>query len=186
MASKWMGAVLVILAMAVPLAGCGSEAKSAGLLVRDSAGVQIVENGPIKELPPAFLISPTPRMDLGGAKKSPDQELDPRAPFLDAARLSDGRYVVSDMSAVKVFDAKGRYVSTIGRSGDGPGEFRQLRATCVAHGDAIVSIGYTPHRSARGPGLCREWAVPRDPGLHEEGGANPDHPLAAIAHPRHR
>jgi hypothetical protein len=111
-------------------------------MVRDSAGIQIVENGPIKELLPAFLISPTPRLDLGGAKDSPDHELDPRAPFLRAARLSDGGFVVSDWSAVKVFDANGRYVSTIGRAGDGPGEFRQLRAVCVAPGDTIVAIGY--------------------------------------------
>jgi hypothetical protein len=142
MPPKLTRTALVGLAMAALLAGCGAAAGEPGVVVRDSAGVQIVENGPIKELPPAFLISPTPRLDLGGAKKSPDQELDPRAPFLDAARLSDGRYVVSDMSAVKVFDAKGRYVSTIGRSGDGPGEFRQLRAVCVAPGDTIIAIGY--------------------------------------------
>jgi hypothetical protein len=46
------------------------------------------------------------------------------------------------MSAVKVFDAKGQYVSTIGRAGDGPGEFRQLQAVCVAPGDTIIAIGY--------------------------------------------
>jgi hypothetical protein len=146
MPSKLTCAALVGLAMSAPLAGCGSEAAGAGVAVRDSAGIQIVENGPIKELPPAFLISPTPRLDLGGAKDSPDHELDPRAPFLRAARLSDGGFAVSDWSTVKVFDANGRYVSTVGRSGDGPGEFRQLRAVCVAPGDTIIALGYAAPR----------------------------------------
>lgn len=142
MPPKRMRAVLVGLAMAVPLAGCGSEAGGSGVAVRDSAGIRIVENGPIRELPPAFLISPAPRLDLGGARDTPDEELDPRAPFLRAARLSDGGFAVSDWSAVKVFDANGRYLSTIGRPGDGPGEFRQLGAVCAAPGDTIVAIGY--------------------------------------------
>jgi hypothetical protein len=141
MAPKLACEALLSLTIAFLLAACGSEAAGPRVVVRDSAGIQIVENGPVKELPPAFQISPTWRLDLGGAKDSPDEELDPGAPFLNATRLSDGRFVVSDMSAVKVFDANGRYVSTIGRSGDGPGEFRQLRAVCVAPGDTIIALG---------------------------------------------
>jgi hypothetical protein len=109
-------------------------------VVRDSAGIQIVENGRIKELPAAFVIAPTPRLDLGGAKDSPEKELDPRSPFLNVSRLSDGRLAVSDMSSVKVFDAGGQYLSTIGRPGNGPGEFSQLRSICIAPGDTIIAI----------------------------------------------
>jgi hypothetical protein len=141
MAPKVTREALVGLTIGFLIAACGSESAGPREVVRDSAGIQIVENGPVKELPPAFLISPGPRLDLGGAKDSPDQELDPGAPFLNASRLSDGRLVVSDRSVVKVFDANGRYVSTIGRSGDGPGEFRELRAVCVAPGDTIIAIG---------------------------------------------
>src|SRR5687767_10774943 len=46
-----------------------------------------------------------------------------------AVRLSDGRIVVADSGAsnLRVYDARGRHVSTLGGPGSGPGEFQRLR-----------------------------------------------------------
>ena len=110
--------------------------------VRDSAGVRIVEHRTIKNAPIAFTITTTPQIDLGGLKDDPKDELDARNPFASAFRLSDGRYVASDYAWLKIFDAKGKYIRTIGRSGNGPGEFRQLMQICVARGDTLIAFGY--------------------------------------------
>jgi hypothetical protein len=133
------------------LAGCGRDADgrdaASRSLVRDSAGVEIVEfPGSLEDLPIAFRISETHRLDLGGSKDGRPEELDASAPFHDAVPLSDGRLVVTDMSGYKVFDAEGRYLFSMGRRGEGPGEFGQARSACVAPGDTIVTIHYTGSR----------------------------------------
>jgi hypothetical protein len=118
-----------------------SESTSVRAPTRDSAGVQIVEyGGSLMDLPSAFRIVESPLLDLGGPRGDPDHELTPSHPFHHAARLSDGRWVVPDRSSLKVFDAEGRFLSAIGRRGDGPGEFRQPRRVCIAPGDSIVAI----------------------------------------------
>ncbi|HYV96959.1 MAG TPA: 6-bladed beta-propeller [Gemmatimonadaceae bacterium] len=114
--------------------------------VHDSAGVRIVEHRTIKNAPVAFTIAVAPQIDLGGLKDDPITELSSKNPFANATRLSDGRYVASDYSSIKVFDAKGKYIRTIGRAGDGPGEFHQLREVCVATGDTLIAIGYGDRR----------------------------------------
>lgn len=56
---------------------------------------------------------------------------------------SRGRYVVSDPSDknIKVYDPDGRRVSTLGRPGPGPGEFRAL-ATAWALGDSVLAFDF--------------------------------------------
>ncbi len=109
--------------------------------VRDSAGVQIVEYaGQVKNLPIVFRFASAPLLDLGGQKTSPAEELDTGPYDQTGIRLSDGRIVVRDFLNLKLFDARGRYLSTIGRVGDGPGEFRRVTGLCVLSGDTIVAI----------------------------------------------
>ena len=58
-----------------------------------------------------------------------------------AARQRNGSIVVmnSGTNELRVFDARGAYVQTIGRKGRGPGEFTGLQAMEVIRGDTIVT-----------------------------------------------
>lgn len=130
----------VAMAATVAAAGfCPVTLRGQSVTVRDSAGVRIVENGPVADLPPALRISPVPMLDLGGDRGDPDAEIDPRAPLVTAARLSDGRYVVVDFDRLKLFDAEGRFLMNVGGPGEGPGEFKQVGGVCVAPGDTLVA-----------------------------------------------
>jgi hypothetical protein len=58
-----------------------------------------------------------------------------------AVRLSDGRIVVADSgtSNLRVYDARGRHVSTLGGPGSGPGEFQRLRGLWPLAGDSLIA-----------------------------------------------
>lgn len=59
-----------------------------------------------------------------------------------AVRLSDGRMVVANGASneLRVYDAKGKHVRTIGRAGSGPGEFQTLRAVWLLPADTIMAM----------------------------------------------
>lgn len=85
-----------------------------------------------------------PRLDIG--------RWDGEAPYLfedvqHAARLGDGRVAVLESGAheVRLFDAEGVHLRTLGRSGDGPGEFRSpLRFW--PRGDSLVVYDWSGSR----------------------------------------
>ena len=57
-------------------------------------------------------------------------------------RTTDGRFVIADMTAptVRLYDRTGRFVREIGRSGEGPGEFRQPRPA-LFHDTLVIHDG---------------------------------------------
>lgn len=57
-----------------------------------------------------------------------------------AMRLADGALLIADRteSAVRLVDAKGKLVRTIGRSGDGPGEFRSIISAVGCGADSML------------------------------------------------
>lgn len=69
-----------------------------------------------------------PADDSAGALRDPD----------DLVLLDDGSLVVSDRKPEELmyFDAEGRYLRSIGRSGEGRGEYRSARL--AAHGDTLI------------------------------------------------
>jgi hypothetical protein len=110
--------------------------------VRDSAGVRIVENGPRLTAPVAFQLGDKPSFEFGGLKDNPADELDTRNSYLKGARLSDDRMVLIDKTRVRFFDPSGKLLNTVGRQGDGPGEYTQATDVCVTRGDTIL-VGQT-------------------------------------------
>ena len=59
---------------------------------------------------------------------------------IGAVRLTDGRIVVANggTNELRFYDHMGRYLSTAGRTGEGPGEFRQLARLDAMRGDTLV------------------------------------------------
>ena len=82
-------------------------------------------------------IGPEPTLSIG--------EVDGEDPYLlylarDATRLNDGRIVVANRGTqeLRVFDARGTCLETLGGEGEGPGEFTQLWSVERWPGDAIA------------------------------------------------
>jgi hypothetical protein len=109
-------------------------------LVRDSAGIAIVENaGPEWRNGQAWRVEVTPLLQIG--------ELDGDEPYVfssitDAARLSDGGIVVADGGSrqLRFFDGAGRHVRTAGRLGGGPGEFQIIAAMLPLVDDSLLVV----------------------------------------------
>lgn len=122
------------------LAACGGDPRApAAVAVRDSAGVRIVESlGRAWDSTSAWRLAPAPVAAIGADADDPAHALS----FVNGVRrLSDGTLVVADNGTreLRVFDAAGRLVRTIGRSGEGPGEFRSLGQLYRCAGDTLVA-----------------------------------------------
>ncbi len=110
-----------------------------GSLVRDSAGIRIVENAkPLEESRLPWRIGPEPTVSIG--------VLEGEEPYMlhhvsHSARLSDGRIAVANAgpSEVRMFDASGNHLLTWGGPGEGPGEFMGLYHAGPWPGDSIVA-----------------------------------------------
>ena len=114
---------------------------SAGVSIRDSAGIEIVENhAPVWDSTDAWTVDPEPDFVLGGLDATGDSaHLIWRVRY--AAPLSDGRIVmVAPMGdrKVLVFEPSGRLSAAFGREGEGPGEFHRPMRMQLLPGDTIV------------------------------------------------
>jgi len=92
---------------------------------RDSAGVVIVENsGEIGPDGGGWRVSPDPLLSIGTFQGDSLQQL---YQVQGAARLGDGRIAIANAGsgAIRFYDGQGRYLSGVGRKGEGPGEFQQ-------------------------------------------------------------
>ncbi len=121
------------------VAACGSDDGTARrVVVRDSAGIEIVEN---HALPPSaprlWSVVETPALDIGVLEGEDAYQL---FGVSGVARLSDGRIVVGNgrTHEIRFFDANGRHLQTVGRRGGGPGEFEGLGRLGVAHDSIYV------------------------------------------------
>ena len=129
-------AAALLVASAIACSGSGLDA---GAAVRDSAGIEIVENRAVGAwgAAAAWTIGDTPSVTIGG------DESDSTTMFSNvqnAVRLADGRIVVSDygVSQLRFFDATGRFIKAVGRPGQGPGEFDFLGRILRVEGDSLI------------------------------------------------
>lgn len=134
--------------LACLLAACSGSGGPAEVVVRDSAGVTIVEH-------PAGAIASAPAWTLGAPSVSiggGDGE-DQGFSFLAFAhRLGDGRIVLADNenagTRLLVYGPDGTFERRVGRTGDGPGEFRNARVL-GARGDTLVIYDFMTARVTR-------------------------------------
>jgi hypothetical protein len=141
------------------LAACGGEAGGGRAVVRDSAGIAIVENvSPDDSAAYAWWRIGELLLDIGGEGAGPGQDL---FRVSSARRLGDGSIVVanSGTSELRFFDADGALVRTAGRRGDGPGEFQGISWLTA---DALDTLLVFDARANRVSVLAPDGAFARD------------------------
>jgi len=125
---------LVVAACTAPIASVAAQPP----LVRDSAGIRIVQNGARLKAPLVFRLGTTPSLEVGGIEDSPEVEFNHNQGFLTGARLSNGGLAVIDTDRLQYFGPDSRRVRVVGRHGRGPQEFLYLTAICRTRGDTVV------------------------------------------------
>ena len=113
-----------VLPIAMGVAAACTRGDASRVTIRDSAGITITENASDAMARAAvWAIDSVPLLTIGDPGGDAAHQLY-RA--RGAARLSDGRIVVlnAGTSELRFFDANGKHLRTVGRKGEGPGEFR--------------------------------------------------------------
>ena len=128
------------------LLACDSDSQPTDTtLTTDSAGIRIVHSQPMNS-DATCAVSEEPTVVIG------DDESDENQWFSrlgDVARMSDGSIVAVDRGSaqIRVYDPDGQHLRTMGRQGEGPGEFENgpFQMWIVA-GDTIWAGDYFPWR----------------------------------------
>ena len=131
---RWPGVIALVI-----LAACGDNvSRPDTAVVRDSAGVRIVENSrPLWQPGEEWRLSPDPVVDIGGG----DMEEDQLFRVVGALRLSDDRVIVANggTNEIRFYGPGGAFLSASGGEGEGPGEFRGLDAIRRLRGDSLFA-----------------------------------------------
>jgi hypothetical protein len=159
----------VLLVALVVGSGCGlGEAPAVVVMTRDSAGIAIVENGPVAGNLDVWRLTEPAVLELGTLEGEPSHEF---SQVVGAVRLSDGRIVVGDGGSkeARYFDSDGGHLLSVGGPGEGPGEFRFLYTVARLPGDTVVvggwPIGWSSWYDAQGNHISDERVGPYFPGL---------------------
>jgi hypothetical protein len=147
-----MRASLRHIVLALLLAGCaggsGSSADRATAPlepeVRDSSGVTIYEHpADALERAPLITVDSVPLAVIGGAELEDDVTR-----LFSVVLLSDGRVAGFDgaRGSIRIFGLDGTEQRSIGRTGEGPGEFRSVSMMAVVPGDTLVATDRSTSR----------------------------------------
>ena len=128
----------------LPLIGafvaCVDDRQSSTAIVRDSAGVRIVENTTGHwESKDQWYLGSTPALDIGGGETDANYQL---FRVRGVMRLSDGTVVVANDGSheLRFYDADGNHVRTVGGQGRGPGEFTEIFHAVPCGTNSIVTF----------------------------------------------
>ncbi|MDE2763454.1 MAG: hypothetical protein OXQ94_11820 [Gemmatimonadota bacterium] len=135
----------VLAAIAVVCAsGCDDRPAPPPRIEVDSAGVRIVTVDPLAS-DAVCSLGDEPTLYLGDSEESEEQWF---SRVLGVARLSDGSVAVADdySMQVRIFDPSGAHVRSMGREGEGPGEFKRLWLMWRLPGDTLWVGDYRPWR----------------------------------------
>jgi len=136
----------VLTALTALTAACSGEARiDAGPSVRDSAGVRIVENPAALAERPLWAVAAEPAVEIGTLEGDEAYQL---SQVRGARRLSDGRIVIANAGTqdLRFFDATGAHQASVGREGEGPGEFKGLGPLSVLPGDSLAAYDWNLRR----------------------------------------
>jgi hypothetical protein len=129
---------LLQLVVSLLASGCAGGVPVTDAVVRDSAGVTIVENAQAQSGSfETWSLGDSAEVTIGTLDGPPEQQLFQVRGLL---RLPDGRIVVANNGTkeIRFYDSTGRFQFATGRDGEGPGEFRSL-GNLYLTGDSIVA-----------------------------------------------
>ncbi len=137
---------IAVLAALITMLGSvvGGSAASAQEIEIDTTGVRIVSFDPLRSDAMCSL-GEEPTFYVGDDEGSEELWF---SRVLGLARLSDGSVAVADdaSSEVRIFDADGIHIRSMGREGEGPGEFDHLWFMWRLPGDTLWVGDYRPWR----------------------------------------
>ena len=141
---RWSLAALPTALTALLATGCDERAAPSATIEIDSAGVRIVAIDPFAS-DALCSLSEEPTFYVGDSEDSDEQWF---TRVLGVARLSDGSVAVADdySMEVRIFDPSGAHVRSMGREGEGPGEFKRLWQMWRLPGDTLWVGDYRPWR----------------------------------------
>lgn len=119
------------------LTGCGGAPAGQTFVMTDSAGVVIATNAAALATLPEWRFAPEPELLIGVLDGDPALQFS----FVTAGtRLRDGRLAVLDAGShqVRFFQADGSHQRSVGRRGDGPGEFQRAGVMLRLPGDSLA------------------------------------------------
>ena len=130
---------LLIALVTLPGVGCGGETRDASYVTTDSAGVTLVNNSAPLYPAGSWAVDPVPLIAIGEAEGNESELLN----GVTSARLLHADTLVlvnAGSSEVRWYDGSGRHIRSIGRVGEGPGEFSRYGpgAMCVTHNRELV------------------------------------------------
>jgi hypothetical protein len=149
---RWSGSLPfsgapILAALAFSIAACDAGSGNAsGPTVRDSAGVQIVENSEHAWTEgTAWRLAGEPLLDIGVLDGDPEYQL---FRVGSAVKLSDGRIVVANGGTheLRFYDPNGVHLLSVGRQGGGPGEFGELMWVRALPGDTLLTYDWRNRR----------------------------------------
>jgi hypothetical protein len=137
----------VVALFATALAACGGGEKAgSGVVVRDSAGITIVESRtPLWRSGTGWKVAREALVSIGTSDGGPETQL---YRTVGATRLPDGRIVIANAgtSAIRFYDAQGGYIREVGGQGEGPGEFVRLDWLHRFGEDSLIVFDSRLHR----------------------------------------
>ncbi|TVP60112.1 MAG: hypothetical protein EA351_00950 [Gemmatimonadales bacterium] len=134
-----LGTTLLVTAL---LTACGTDANSTdGTILRDSAGVAIAESTHTRPAwgDDGWTLSAEPELRIGSPDASGPYQLHGvwHSAFLPGDRVG---VVDGQTDELRIFDLEGTHLQTLGRSGEGPGEFTQLWRVYLGPADSIMAV----------------------------------------------
>lgn len=134
MSGRW----LVLGSMVLVACGGGESGGAGEASVRDSAGIQIVENtGPVDA--EGWALSAEPLMQVGGDPANPQYDF---TRIAGAVLLSDGRVAVANAGSneIRFYTPDGQHQLSVGRLGEGPGEYQLMAGVWRTDADSILVL----------------------------------------------
>lgn len=109
------------------LTGCGTSAESNAIVMRDSAGIKIIEASYSQRRPAPVTIADRASFDVGLIEGEPEYVL---SRVVGAMQMSDGNTIIANgaTNEIRFYDSAGKWLKSMGRAGQGPGEYEYLRA----------------------------------------------------------
>ena len=135
---------MAIMASMFLVGACAPEVPPEPTIAIDSAGVRIVTSNPAN-LDATCAISREPVLVIGEDEEDEAQWF---SSIRGMGRLTDGSVVAIDRSSaeVRIYDETGRHLRSMGRYGEGPGEFSNPFILWITAGDTLWVGDYHPWR----------------------------------------